>query len=111
MRDSAADCRRDQNNMALGSYYLLACAYVDVTAVAETNEANICLASASTVQVTRPDLVTARRQREQPAGGRAAGVTFQVVDTVQNQRGRQRHPQRPATTRPPTRRRTPATAC
>ena len=41
---------------ALGSYYVLACADA-ANAVAEAGETNNCRASASTVQVTRPDLV------------------------------------------------------
>ncbi len=96
------------NNVALGSYYLLACAD-DTTAVAETNETNNCLASASTVQVTRPDLVTTALSSPPPAA--LPGATFQVVDTVLNQGVSAAVHRRCGTTCPPTRRRTPAIAC
>ena len=45
--------------MALGAYFLLACAD-DTTSVTESNEANNCLASATTVQVNAPYGVTSQ---------------------------------------------------
>ncbi len=70
------------NNVALGSYYLLACAD-DTTAVAETNETNNCLASASTVQVARPDLIESGLG--EPPATAARGSSFAVTETVVNQ--------------------------
>ena len=41
------------SNMALGAYYLIACAD-NTTTVTESDETNNCRASATTVQVTVP---------------------------------------------------------
>jgi subtilase family serine protease len=69
-------------NTVLGSYYLLACAD-DTTNVPESNEGNNCRASATTVQVTRPDLlataVTFDLQAVLP------GTVLSVTDTIVNQ--------------------------
>ena len=65
-----------------GAFYLLACAD-DLSAVTETNETNNCRASATAVQITRPDLaVTALGIPTAPV---APGGTFKVTDTVKNQ--------------------------
>jgi len=70
------------SGMALGPYHVLACAD-DLNTVAETSEANNCSASATTVQVTGPDLtVTAVSD---PPSNVAQGGSFQVTDTVENQ--------------------------
>jgi subtilase family serine protease len=66
----------------LGTYYLLVCAD-DLNAVTETNETNNCRASATTVQVTRPDLVVTVVGN--PTSPVAAGGTLKVTDTVKNQ--------------------------
>ena len=65
----------------LGTYYLLACAD-DTELVAETDEAGNCRASASTVQVGRPDLTISAVSNPSTA---VPGVDFQVSDTVENQ--------------------------
>jgi subtilase family serine protease len=66
----------------LNNYYLLACAdYANV--VTETDEGNNCLAAASPIQVARPDLV--ETAVSDPPVAAAAGGTFTVTDTVQNQ--------------------------
>ena len=49
----------------------------------ETNETNNCLASAATVNVTRPDLVETAVSN--PPTTAARGGTFKVTDTVKNQ--------------------------
>ena len=70
------------STMLSGTYYLLVCAD-DLNAVTETNETNNCRASATTVQVTRPDLVvTVVGNPTSPVG---AGGTLKVTDTVKNQ--------------------------
>lgn len=66
---------------ALGTYYLIACAD-DTTMVAEVSETNNCLASASQVQVTRPDLV--ETAVSDPPSSAAPGSGFPVTDTVMN---------------------------
>jgi len=66
----------------LGTYFLLACAD-DLAVVVEGNEANNCLASATTVLVTRPDLVVTALSN--PPGSIAPGGHFTVTDTVRNQ--------------------------
>jgi hypothetical protein len=70
------------SSMALGTYYLLACAD-ELNAVAETSETNNCRASAATVNVTRPDLVETAVSN--PPGTAARGGSFRVTDTVKNQ--------------------------
>ena len=70
------------NNTVLGTYYLLACAD-DTTTVTETNEANNCLASATTVQVTRPDLIETGLSN--PPAAATRGSAFSVSETVVNQ--------------------------
>ena len=70
------------STIALNTYYLLACAD-DTGIVTELDDGNNCLAPATTVQVTRPDLVvTAVSIRPRPGCGAAA---FTVTDTVKNQ--------------------------
>jgi subtilase family serine protease len=67
---------------ALDSYFLLACAD-DLNAMAESDEGNNCIASASaTVTVTRPDLV--ENTVSAPPATKVRGTTFPVTDTVQN---------------------------
>jgi hypothetical protein len=68
----------------LNTYYLLACADY-ANAVTEIDEVNNCLASASPIQVARPDLV--ETAVSDPPAAAAAGGTFTVTDTVQNQGG------------------------
>jgi subtilisin family serine protease len=71
------------SDMAVGSFYLLACAD-DTNLVTETNETNNCTASATKLQVG-PDLV------ESAVGASATligpGATLQVSDTTMNQGG------------------------
>ena len=67
---------------ALGSYYVLACADA-ANAVAEAGETNNCRASATAVQVTRPDLVEIALA--DPPAVAAPGGRFAVADTVRNQ--------------------------
>jgi len=74
--------RDDPGDHPSGPYYLLACAD-DLNAVTETNEANNCLASTTTVQVTRPDLVVTVVGNPPPLVG--AGSTLKVTETVKNQ--------------------------
>ena len=66
----------------LATYFLLTCAD-DVPRVAESDEANNCLASpAAAVTVTRPDLaVTAVSS---PPATKQRGTPFPITDTVQN---------------------------
>ena len=64
----------------LGTYYLLACAD-DTQLVAETDEAGNCRASASTVQVGRPDLKISMVSNPSTA---VPGSVFQVSDKVKN---------------------------
>ena len=66
----------------LGGYHVLACAD-DAGTVIEANESNNCLASAATIQVTRPDLVVTAVT--DPPTAAAPGSTFKIWDTVQNQ--------------------------
>jgi subtilase family serine protease len=64
-----------------GAYYLLACAD-DLGAVAETDETNNCRASATTLQITLPDLaITALGI---PSTAVAAGGAFKITDTLKN---------------------------
>jgi len=67
--------------MTAGTYYLLACAD-DQAVVAESNEANNCIASAAQVQVTRPDLM--ETSVSDPPALVALGGSFSVTDTVVN---------------------------
>ena len=60
----------------------MACAD-DTTTVTETNEANNCLASATTVQVTRPDLIETGLNN--PPAAATRGSAFSVSETVVNQ--------------------------
>ena len=66
----------------LGSYFLLACAD-DTGLLLESNETDNCRASATTVQVGRPDLVMTAVGNPPPAV--ALGGSFPVTDTVQNE--------------------------
>jgi subtilase family serine protease/subtilisin-like proprotein convertase family protein len=66
---------------APGSYRLLACAD-DFGTVAESDEANNCLASAAAVQITKADL--AATAVSNPPGSASPGGAFQVTDTVTN---------------------------
>ena len=71
---------------AIGTYFLLACAD-DTGAVAETNEANNCIASTTTVDVQSgaggPDLVVTAVSN--PPATATFGGTFAVTDTTANQ--------------------------
>ena len=69
------------SNTTLGPYFLLACAD-DTNAVAESDDANNCLASSSAVQITRPDLVELSVSNP-PAFG-LPGAAFLVTDTAKN---------------------------
>jgi len=66
----------------LALYYLLACAD-DLSAVVESNEGNNCLAAATTVLVTRPDLVVTAVSN--PPASRIVGQSFALTETVKNQ--------------------------
>jgi trimeric autotransporter adhesin len=68
----------------LGTYYLLACAD-DTAHVVESNEANNCLASTTTILVTRPDLL--ETSLSAPPASVVRGTSFPVTDTVTNQGG------------------------
>jgi len=65
-----------------GTYFLIACAD-DQSDVEESNEANNCLASSSTVQVGKPDLL--QTSANNPPANAARASSFTVTDTVQNQ--------------------------
>jgi len=66
------------------TYFLLGCAD-DQNAVAESDEGNNCIATATAiVTVARPDLVETTATTNPPAPIRAPGTTFSVTDTVQN---------------------------
>ena len=67
---------------ALNTYYLLACAD-DTKLVSESDETNNCLASTTTVQVARSDLVVSALNDPQSAVGQ--GGTLPVTDTTLNQ--------------------------
>jgi subtilase family serine protease len=64
-----------------GTYFLLACAD-DTVVVPETNESNNCLASATQVTLSGPDLITTSVSN--PPTTITSGGTFSVTDTVQN---------------------------
>ena len=70
------------SNMALGTYYLIACAD-NLTHVTESDETNNCRVSTATIQVTRPDLVETTLSA--PPATIARGASFAVTDTVLNQ--------------------------
>ena len=66
----------------LGTYYFLACAD-DLAQRAERNEANNCVPSSGTIQVTRPDLLETAVSA--PPATAVRGTSFSVTDTVLNQ--------------------------
>ena len=68
---------------APGTYYLLACAD-DTAVVVETNDGNNCIASATTIQLTRPDLIETAVSNP-PANPVKPGDAFSVSDTAKNQ--------------------------
>ena len=68
-------------NTALGTYYLLACAD-DTLLVIESDETNNCIASASTIQVTAPDL--RETALTNPPASVKQGGSFNVTDTTTN---------------------------
>jgi subtilase family serine protease len=70
------------STIALGNYYLLACAD-DKNVVAEANETNNCIASKTTVQVIGTDYIETWVSNP-PATG-ALGSSFSVGDTAKNQ--------------------------
>jgi subtilase family serine protease len=70
------------SSTAAGAYYLLACAD-DMKVVAEGNETNNCIASSSTVQIQRPDLVETSVSKPTPTA--IVGDSFSVTDTAKNQ--------------------------
>ncbi len=70
-------------DMATGSFYLLACAD-DTNLVFETNESNNCAASSAKIQVG-PDLIESAVSTQTPVAG--AGVMITVSDTASNQAG------------------------
>ena len=65
-----------------GVYYVLACAD-DLAAILESNEANNCRASSTTVLVSWPDLVTTSVSA--PPVSVAAGGAFTLTEIVANQ--------------------------
>ena len=66
----------------LNTYFLLACAD-DLNVVAEADESNNCVATATaTVTVTRPDLTL--DTVSSPPATKARGTSFPVTDTVRN---------------------------
>ena len=69
------------NGTTLGTYLLLACAD-DPKAVVEIDDNNNCIASGTTVLLTRPDLVETAVSN--PPANAAPGSTFPVTDTTQN---------------------------
>ena len=69
------------DNTPLGAYSVLACAD-DRASVAESDEANNCVASAAMLTVTRPDLVASAVSN--PPATAARGSKFSVTDTAQN---------------------------
>ena len=68
--------------MALGTYYLLACAD-DTLQAAETDESNNCTAAAAPIIVGRPDLVVTAL--DNPPASVPRGGRFAVTETVANQ--------------------------
>ena len=71
------------SDMAIGSYYLLACAD-DTSQVAETNENNNCAAATAKIQVG-PDLIESAVNSAQSLTGSGQSIT--VSDTAMNQGG------------------------
>src|SRR5262249_6572186 len=69
-------------SLATGVYYLLACADDTATNV-EIDETNNCVASATTVTITRPDLVETAVSN--PPDNAKPNATITITDTVQNQ--------------------------
>jgi murein tripeptide amidase MpaA len=67
--------------IALGTYSLLACAD-DLAVVGENDEGNNCVASTTTIVVTRPDLVAVGV--DDPPATAVAGSRIFVTDTVRN---------------------------
>jgi subtilase family serine protease len=65
----------------LATYWLLACAD-DLARVAEGDETNNCISSATSVVLGRPDLVETAVSN--PPASAAPGTAFNVTDTVQN---------------------------
>jgi len=66
------------------TYFLLACAD-DLNVIAERNEDNNCIATATAiVTVAKPDLAVITATTNPPAPFRAPGTTFPVTDTVKN---------------------------
>jgi CARDB protein/HYDIN/CFA65/VesB family protein len=72
---------RIPTSLTSGTYFLGACAD-NLNAVAESDETNNCRASATTMQVTRPDLVVSAVSP--PPASTSAGSTFSVTDTTTN---------------------------
>ncbi len=70
------------SNIAVGQYYLVACAD-DTGTNTETDEDNNCLASTTMVNLTQPDLVVS--SVNDPPAATSAGSKFQVTDTTLNQ--------------------------
>jgi hypothetical protein len=70
------------SSAAAGTYYVLACAD-DLKEVSEGNETNNCIASSSTMQVTRPDLIETSVTK--PPATASVGDSFSVTDTAKNQ--------------------------
>ena len=68
-------------SLATGTYFLGACAD-DLSAVAESDETNNCRASATTIQVTKPDLIISALS--DPPATANAGTSFNVTDTTAN---------------------------
>jgi subtilase family serine protease len=66
----------------VGTYYLLACAD-DTDAVVESDETNNCKASATTVVISKSDLI--ETSVSNPPATALIGGSFSVTDTVQNQ--------------------------
>jgi choice-of-anchor B domain-containing protein len=66
---------------AVGTYYVVGCAD-DLLKVQETSETNNCVASATTLKVAWPDLVTTSVSN--PPSGAVRGSKFTITDTVTN---------------------------
>ncbi len=66
----------------VGSFFLLACAD-DTSLVAESDETDNCLASATAVQVIKPDLIVFSVTN--PPANASPGGGFSVTDTTKNQ--------------------------
>jgi subtilase family serine protease len=68
---------------AVGTYFVLACAD-DTAQVPETNEANNCLASVATIQVTPATADLTVTGLDDPSASTLSGGTFRVTDITQN---------------------------